>query len=66
MGEGSDTFTGQYTVADRLHNNKHVVKKLTLEQKLEKHKHKMELLRTLIGCLVLTMQAIILYHIIIK
>ena len=40
--------------------------KLTLEQKLEKHKHKMELLRSLIGVLVVVMQSIILHHIIIK
>lgn len=40
--------------------------KESFEQKLAKHKHTMELVRTVIGVIVLTIQIIILYNLLTK
>jgi len=46
---------------DYYHRNKK-----TLEQRLEKYRNRMELIRTIIGVVVLGIQIVILYHLINK
>ena len=65
MGEGNYEAANMFKPTNEA-GNMFKPTKPSLEERIAKHKYKMELLRTLIGVLVVVMQSIILYHIIIK